>query len=128
MDLFAFKEAHPDAACFGAAAERRDAGIEASEASANRHDAGWSDHAYHALQSYMREFPGRRFLCEEVRGWAEAAVALPTPPNQKAWGGIMQRAARAKLIVKTGAREAKSSNLSLKPEWAAGPAFEGGCA
>ncbi len=117
MDLWAYRESNPDAPGFRDAAERRDAGIEAAEAGANRHDENWSDLALHALKSFMAEFPGRRFLCEEVREWAEAAVGLPTPPNQKAWGGIIQRASRARLIEKVGAREAKSSNLSLKPEW-----------
>lgn len=98
---------------------RRDQGIELSEAKANRDQPGWSEDAQAALEKFCLAHPGQKFLTEDVRAWAEELELVEAPDNAKAWGAVMQRAARFGTIRRVGYMPAKSSNLSPKTAWMA---------
>lgn len=105
-------DAQPD--LFERATLRRDLGIERAEAHADRVHADWTAEAFRALG----EFLGYRltpFLAEEFVTWAETRV--PPPPDPRAWGGPIRRAARAGLIRRIGYAPAASSNPSPKCLW-----------
>jgi hypothetical protein len=98
------------------AIERRDIGIHRAVEKAESDDSGWSWRAYYAVLKFLvvNKTP---FLTEDVREWAESNGHIPVPKNGKAWGAVMQRAARRGVIKKVGYDLAKSSNLSPKVLW-----------
>lgn len=70
---------------------------------------------------YLREFLSRHdapFMAEDVREWAEER-GLPAPPNEKAWGPLMQRARRDGIVRPCGYGLANSSHRSPKVRWSA---------
>lgn len=95
-----------------AAAARRDLGIERA---ARKSGEDWQQAALDRLRMYLRawELP---FLTEDFSHWALANDFRP-PHDGRAWGAVMQTAARRKLIRKVGYRAAKTSNLSPKVLW-----------
>ena len=68
----------------------------------------WADEAYEFLLHkilYMKLLPeyGRTFMVEDVR---RAAIdVINDPPSNRAWGGVIRRAANAGLIEKVGIRQ-----------------------
>jgi len=101
--------AYPDAEVL------RDLGIERSVEHADQVMDGWSDWALEAVRQYAGGHPDP-FLTEDVRDWA-AKRGLPKPPDDRAWGAVMQRAKRAGYIDNVGYGSARSSNLSPKILW-----------
>ena len=99
-----------------AAIERRDIGIHRAVEKADRDDSGWSWRAYYALLKYATTHDNK-FLAEDVREWAEHHGHIDPPENARAWGAVMQRGVRRKIIEKVGYAPAKSSNLSPKVLW-----------
>lgn len=101
------------------AQERRDVGIERAEDHANAVEEGWSEAAYSHLFDFCKTVreSKRRFIVEEVRAYALERGF--TCASERAWGAVIQRAARRGLIVKIGYAPAKSSNLSPKCQWEA---------
>jgi hypothetical protein len=91
---------------------RRDDGIE--RAGDHAGDA-WKRRARGYLLEYLASHAGR-FLAEDVREFAEAR-GLDLPPDGRAWGAVVQGAAREKVIRKVGYAPAKSSNLAPKCQW-----------
>jgi hypothetical protein len=106
-----FAQSYPDAEL------RRDIGIRDSVEHADREISGWSDWAMWALLEYADNALGT-FLTEDVRAFARAG-GLPDPPDGRAWGAVMRRAAKAGYIKSVGYRAARSSNLSPKVLWSA---------
>jgi len=99
-----------------ASRDRRDAGIDRSARNSGQE---WQDDAYLSLVRFLDLRMSSvldAFLCEEVRDAAERA-GLPDPPTKRAWGAVMRRAARNRLIVRQGYAPALSSNLSPKVLW-----------
>lgn len=94
------------------AAARRDEGIERVSRKAG-HD--WNEAALDRLRQFIA---GRvdPFLAEDVVYYAEA-VGFRKPHDARAWGAVMQSAARRGLIVRIGYAKAKTSNLSPKVLW-----------
>ena len=89
------------------ATERRDDGIAKAIDHADRVSHAWSVLAYQYVQWWLRHCkPDATFLSENIIGFATEWGA-PEPPDSRAWGAIIQRAARAGLIVKAGYREDK---------------------
>ena len=80
--------------------------IEAVEASANRAQEGWSSEAYSLLLQFIAENP--LFKAEDARAFAHIQGGLAKPPDLRAWGGVVQRAAREGRIKKVG--HGKSNN------------------
>jgi hypothetical protein len=91
---------------------RRDDGI----ARAAEHSGVlWQDMALDAVRQYAASH--EQFLTEDARIDARQSLALPEPTDGRAWGAVMQRARREKIIERIGYKPAKSSNLSPKPLW-----------
>ena len=89
----------------------RDSGINAALNNAdNTHDQ-WSDRAYGFLLDYIKS--NREFMTEDVRVASESE--LPAPPDKRAWGGIVVRAAKAGLIQKIGFSHVKNVKAHRTP-------------
>lgn len=85
-------------------------GIAASADHAEREKPGWAELAY----GYLMLYPHQRFMAEDVRRFAERR-GLGEPPDARAWGGVMQRASRAKLILKDGYGESGNAQAHCRP-------------
>lgn len=88
---------------------RRDDGIARSAASSG---AAWQDAALAAVRLHAQTH--ELFLTENVRF---ACPDLEAPPDGRAWGQVIRRAAKAGICERVGFARAKSSNLSPKPLW-----------
>lgn len=99
-------------------AARRDEAIERVVTKADTIDPGWSDRAYAALSIYCAK-SREPFIAEDVRAWAEGLGLISAPHDARAWGAVIQKAARKGMLAKVGYAPAKSSNLSPKVLWAA---------
>lgn len=95
-------------------AARRDAGIQRAADHAEREAPGWGEGAVAFVQWYARH--NREFLAEDVIE-SYIRVGLPEPPDGRAWGAVIRRAAKLGAIQKAGYRPARSSNLSPKVLW-----------
>ena len=75
----------------------------------------WSDRAYVFLLDYIksRDFYNREFMTEDVRVASESE--LPAPPDKRAWGGIVRRAAKAGLIERIGYSHVKNFKAHRTP-------------
>lgn len=96
---------------------RRDVGIAQAEDHANGVDPSWSEDAYSILEQFCRQATAP-FIIEEVRAFADGRGFF-SPTDERAWGGVIRRAAAKGLIRKIGYAPAKSSNLSPKCLWEA---------
>lgn len=98
----------------------RDAAIALAVEHADDVEPRWSDVAYGLLLQVIQlrkrtprcETP---FMAEDVRRWAERTRGLPSPPDARAWGGVFQRAARAKVIERAGFGESRNPQAHLRP-------------
>lgn len=88
--------------------ELRDGGIQVALDSASRVQEDWAERAYEILKSYIRTQVGA-FMCEHVRAYAKQFTDLSEPPSARAWGGIIQRAAREKLIKCIGTKPVENA-------------------
>lgn len=99
---------HPTLLPLDRAVAERDAGMARAEANA---PDGWNDEAYDFVVRYLERHT--ELHVDDL--WN---VGLPTPPNPRALGPVLQRAARSGLMVKTGEyRPSVRSHLSPKPVW-----------
>jgi len=72
------------------------------------------DRAFFYLQRFIQDINGEEFLGEDVRNFAHEQ-GLQLPPDNRAWGGVMIRAARAGLIKKNGYRVCKNRKAHNSP-------------
>jgi hypothetical protein len=66
------------------------------------HECDWKEVALNFLIEYLaKKESGHLFTCEEVRGAFEEK-GFPLPPDDRAWGGVIRKAAGKdyRLIVK----------------------------
>jgi hypothetical protein len=98
----------------------RDVGMQRAADHADRESEGWSDLAYGFLVDYVAANRGRAFMAEDVRSRAEAE-GLPAPPDNRAWGSVISRAARRRIInrIGYGAQKSVSCHCSPKSIWVA---------
>lgn len=82
----------------------RDQGIERAERKANAMHKDWSETAYDFLKGYIKINPV--FQVEDVRYASQGVV--PSPKSQRAWGGIIRRAAKEGLIFRAGYKNVKN--------------------
>jgi hypothetical protein len=89
-------------------------------------DPSWPETALAFLRRFADQHRGHRgaeFLGEDVRHWAEQH-GCPLPPDKRSWGAVIQKAARAKIILNTG-RSAKArlsgNDSRWSPLWRANP-------
>ena len=73
----------------------------------------WAAEASLALAYYAQRHP--TFMTEDVRHFAHAH-GLPKPPDGRAWGGVLNRAIRAKQIERVGYAPMKSPNCHDDPK------------
>lgn len=81
--------------------------------------AAWRERAL----GYVREFVARvngPFLAEDIREFAQER-GFADPPDARAWGVVMQRAAREHIVQSFAYAPARSSNGSPKVLWKASP-------
>lgn len=86
-------------------ARLRARGMQRAERTAERFEPGWPDRAYGHLQVFLsRQAQGTEFMTEDVRQAAYRG-GLETPPSERAWGSVVNRAVRAGLIERAGTRQ-----------------------
>lgn len=102
LDLFASRGmAAQKAVDEAAACAARDEGIRIAEAHAASQSPDWPELAWFFLKAAVEWRNLSRFQTTDFRKWAEAR-GLPRPPDPRAYGGVMRRAARAGMIVADG--------------------------
>jgi hypothetical protein len=82
-------------------------GIKKAEDHANAIHDDWSNQAYEFMLIFLRHSK-TDFMVEDVRAACKGVV--PEAPTSRAWGAIILRAAKAKLVKKVGIRSVKNSN------------------
>lgn len=89
----------------------RDAGILTAITSANTATPGWADKAYQFLLKYIVN--NKEFMTEEMRVASEGIV--PFPPSARAWGAVIIKAKRNKLIQSAGFRAVRNPKAHRTP-------------
>lgn len=93
----------------------RDESIQRAVDHADRVTSEWSDRAYGMLVRYVRALgSGARVTSEAIRNYAEWHD-LPTPPDKRAWGAVVLKAARAGVIEKAGWTTANDPKVHCNP-------------
>ena len=94
----------------------RDKGIKQAIDNADDTHDKWSEKAYKFLLDYIKYGEGRdqyEFMTEDVRVASESAI--PKPPSNRAWGGVILRAAKAGLINRVGFSNVKNAKAHRTP-------------
>lgn len=93
----------------------RDDGIKRAVDHADKVHESWSDKAFDLLKDYV-SLIGKDSQCtsEMVRHYAESH-GLPHPPDKRAWGAVMLKAARANLLFKKGWTTATDPKVHCNP-------------
>ena len=99
--------------------ELRDEGMARAVEHADAIYPEWSDVALSLLRTWCASRIGQQFLAETPRGALEKM--LPVPPDKRAWGAVMLRAAKAGYIEKVGygACQAPNVHRSICTMWRA---------
>jgi hypothetical protein len=98
--------------------QRRDAGMEKVVKHADHLLAGWSERAYELLLHFAteRKLFSRPFITEEFVEYANA-IGMEMPHDNRAFGAVVNRAAKLGKITRVGYRTDKFA--SPKSEWEA---------
>lgn len=101
-----------------AARTARDVGMQQAQDHADRVIDDWSERAYGFLVDYSAANPGRAFMGEDVRA-AAASAGFPEPPDSRAWGPVVSRAFKAKIIKRIGygPKRGPSSHCAPQSIW-----------
>lgn len=97
------------------ARRRRELGMRRSAEHAEDAAPGWINTAVSQLRVFVAQRSGAPFLTEDFRRWAQ--TRLTAPPDGRAYGHVMKRAARLGVIQSNGFAAADSSNGSPKVLW-----------
>lgn len=93
----------------------RDDGIKRASDHADKVSLSWTDRAHGFLLEYIAGAKvGTQFQCEDVRKFAEGR-GFATPPDKRAWGGVMLRGSRASVIRKIGWAPASDPKVHCNP-------------
>lgn len=92
------------------------AGIDLAVSAADRQVDGWSALALEAVKEYAAQHKGARFTGHEL---IAALAHVAQPPNSKAWGGPIQRAAHAGALKRVGFTEDPNRHGNPIPLWEA---------
>ena len=87
--------------------ELKQAGIQVAADHADQVHLGWQDEAFEALKQFLF-WNNSPFMCETFRAFAEEECHLPPPPHARAYGAVMQRAKRERLIEHAGISQVKN--------------------
>lgn len=90
-------------------------GIQQAVDHANAVHKDWCDIAFDFLKGYIEINP--MFMAEDVRFASQGIV--PIPPTQRAWGGIIRKAASMNLIKSNGQKQVKNvkAHMAFATEW-----------
>lgn len=80
---------------------RAQEGMDRAEAKADRVAPGWGGRAFDMVGRFIDAHPNAEFTGEAVKRWAYAH-GLDRPENESAWGPVMVKAKRQKLIAFVG--------------------------
>lgn len=72
--------------------------------------AGWQDRAVELIRAY----PEREFMTEDLREYA-GSMNFPEPPDTRAWGAVVRRAAREGMIRSMGYQNTKGEAGHQRP-------------
>lgn len=97
---------------------RREAqeGIERAVEAADREHEGWSEVAFRYVKLYATMNRGKRVIGREIVE-ASKRDGIIQASNDKAWGGAIQRAARAGLLRKEGFSSDHNRHTNPVPLW-----------
>lgn len=95
-----------DLPLFASGAKLRESGMQAAVGNADQANPGWSERALDCVQ----RFPdgGKEFLAEDVRAWAHKSEGLEEPPSKRAWGSVIVKARKLKIIHNAGFGKVKN--------------------
>lgn len=85
-------------------------GMNQSSSNAESKHPGWMQEAL----GYVRDYPGKRFLVESVRRFAERQ-GLPIPPSKRAWGSVITKAKRLGYVKAIGFRTVSNPKAHRTP-------------
>lgn len=97
---------------------RADDGMRRSLENAESEIAGWGDLAFRYIEFFCSTRKGKRFIGRDVV-IASKDYGLIQAPNDKAWGAVIQRAAKYKLIVRVGTTKDANRHGNPIPLWEA---------
>jgi hypothetical protein len=100
--------------CLRKARELRDDGISRAINHANHIDPTLGERALSYVQQIARSSGQRTVTSEYIRQYAEQN-GLPFPPDKRAWGAVMRRAAKAGYIRKVGWTTATDPKVHCNP-------------
>lgn len=92
-------------------AELRDKGISNAIGHAEFKSPGWNEQAYQFLIKYIKTVD--EFMTEDLREAAKGSVE--EPPSLRAWGGVIVRAVKEKLITRKEFRNVKNAKAHSTP-------------
>lgn len=104
----------PDLLSWSDSQKNAERGIAMAVDHADAEQPGWSEQALAFVVTYAASHD--QFMAEDAREYAHKQ-GLPLPPEGRAWGYVLQSAAKRKLIVRAGYQPARSSNGSPKCLW-----------
>lgn len=91
---------------FGSTGEQlRDAGMQLAIDHAEIKEPKWAEKAYQYLLGYLKF--NKNFMTEEFRDYA-LKTGFTMPPHARAWGGVVNRAARESIIIKVDIQAVKN--------------------
>lgn len=82
---------------------------------ANRASPGWAAQAYNFLRQYALSH--ERYTSEDISDAAAADPLFPPTTDRRAWGAIVQKAARNGIHVRDGFAPRRHGNCSPGPRW-----------
>jgi hypothetical protein len=74
----------------------------------------WSTQAWDFFLQFAKSRGEQDFLCEDVREASSGAV--PPPPDERAWGTILMRASKKRLIKRIGYRPMRDPKCHANPK------------
>ena len=88
-------------------------GITAAIENADRHNYNWSISAYNLLKAFLKtEKSEQKFMAEDIRTFADNML-LENPPSNRAWGAIIIKAKKEKLIIFAGYNQVKNPKAHM---------------
>jgi hypothetical protein len=97
------------------AEQNRDKGIARAVNHAEAIMGDWFDKASVMMLLFMKQNPGKAFMAEQVRAWAEDC-GMPKPPDNRAWGGVFISASKANVIRSIGYKRQESATCHCSPK------------
>jgi hypothetical protein len=94
------------------ARKARDRGIQKAIDTACKVNPQWPEKAFNKLKEFVREHIGE-FKAEDIRSYAAMDDDFPLPKSERAWGGILAKAIRDRIIKKVGIGPVKNKKAQM---------------